>query len=273
MGSPNMDFFVREVRECLIGDMVIIRFGSCGALIDVPVGAVVVPRASVAVTRNVDYDFINSAGSDRPPYMISKPVAADAALYEKVLEALTAAQPRKWKSDVIGGVVNASADSFYSSQGRQTSFPDRNAGLIEQLKKTVPDIVTLEMETFHLYHLAACWSGKRNSNWDTPPPLTNRPVEPIVLHGGHAQSAPLINQVASPDSVIRAAAAQMVFASRKSRDFITPEEVDELEHWAGVLRYTKGATSSGEEERLGKYLWLVMQRAASMPNMSWGRIA
>ena len=26
MGSPNMDFFVREVRECLVGDMVVIRF-------------------------------------------------------------------------------------------------------------------------------------------------------------------------------------------------------------------------------------------------------
>jgi uridine phosphorylase len=26
MGSPNMDFFVREVRECVSGDMAIIRF-------------------------------------------------------------------------------------------------------------------------------------------------------------------------------------------------------------------------------------------------------
>ena len=25
MGYPNMDFFVREVRECLIGDMVVVR--------------------------------------------------------------------------------------------------------------------------------------------------------------------------------------------------------------------------------------------------------
>jgi uridine phosphorylase len=27
MGSPNMDFFVREVRECLAGDMAVIRYG------------------------------------------------------------------------------------------------------------------------------------------------------------------------------------------------------------------------------------------------------
>lgn len=25
MGSPNVDFFIREVRECLSGDMVVIR--------------------------------------------------------------------------------------------------------------------------------------------------------------------------------------------------------------------------------------------------------
>ena len=28
MGYPNADFFVREVRECLAGDMVVIRFVS-----------------------------------------------------------------------------------------------------------------------------------------------------------------------------------------------------------------------------------------------------
>lgn len=28
MGSPNMDFFVREVRESLAGDMAVIRYGS-----------------------------------------------------------------------------------------------------------------------------------------------------------------------------------------------------------------------------------------------------
>jgi uridine phosphorylase len=25
MGGPNMDFFVREARECLTGDMIIVR--------------------------------------------------------------------------------------------------------------------------------------------------------------------------------------------------------------------------------------------------------
>lgn len=95
MGSPNMDFFVREIRECIGGDLVIVRFlnlsfsfsciydlreactsrlGSCGALIDVPVGTVVVPKASVAITRNVDFDFVNPENGVESAYHISKPV-------------------------------------------------------------------------------------------------------------------------------------------------------------------------------------------------------
>jgi uridine phosphorylase len=95
MGYPNMDFFVREVRESVSGDMAVIRFetfirfeslvffltnvrvrlGSCGCLIDHPVGSIVVPKASVAITRNYDYDFTSpKTGQDITPYFISKPV-------------------------------------------------------------------------------------------------------------------------------------------------------------------------------------------------------
>ncbi|KAF8629532.1 hypothetical protein AX15_003401 [Amanita polypyramis BW_CC] len=234
MGSPNMDFFVREVRECLIGDMVVIRLGSCGALIDVPVGTIVVPKASVAITRNVDYDFVNSEGPTKSPYIISKPVAADPELHVKVIEALLAARPPSWKAGAIGGLVNASADSFYSSQGRQTSFPDDNAGLIEHLKGTVPDVATLEMETFQLFHLAACWLGRKRLIGGAPPPVINEPADSVILQGGEPKYKPLIERVAASDSLIRAASAQMVFAARKSLDFISPEDVQQAEQWAGV---------------------------------------
>ncbi|PFH48162.1 hypothetical protein AMATHDRAFT_76870 [Amanita thiersii Skay4041] len=238
MGSPNMDFFIREGRECLIGDMIIVRFGSCGALIDVPVGSVVVPKACVAINRNVDYDFINGEdeSSGQQPYLISKPTTADATLYAKVLNGVIAAKPENWLSDVIGETTNASADSFYCSQGRQTSFPDHNSDLIKRVKQTVPDLATLEMETFHLYHLAACWGGgKHRATRATPAPITNPPVDPIIIQPAPTNPyAPLIDQAASPDTTIRAAAAQMVFASRTSQDFITPQQVDELENWVGA---------------------------------------
>ncbi|KAM6495257.1 Nucleoside phosphorylase domain containing protein [Amanita muscaria] len=207
MGYPNMDFFVREVRECLLGDMVVIRLGSCGALVDVPVGTIVVPKASVMVVRNVDYDFVNSESSEKPPYLISKLVSADPALHTQV--------------------------TFYSSQGRQTSFPDHNADLIERLKATVPDLATFEMETFHLFHLAACWAGRNGTNGDVPQPLTERPAEHAVLQDTRARFKPLAG-LANPDSVIRAAAALIVFAARNSREFITPEEVQQAERLAGT---------------------------------------
>jgi uridine phosphorylase len=42
-------------------------------------------------------------------------------------------------------------------------------------------------------------------------------------------------QIALQDTVIRAAAAQMIFASRTSQAFITPDQVSELEKWTGMV--------------------------------------
>ena len=91
MGFPNTDFFVREVRECLSGDMLVVRsvissvstsntsdvfkpsLGSCGALVDIPPGSLVVPKACVGINRNWDYDFVNGDPTQQP-YSITKPV-------------------------------------------------------------------------------------------------------------------------------------------------------------------------------------------------------
>ncbi|KAJ7202117.1 nucleoside phosphorylase domain-containing protein, partial [Mycena pura] len=145
MGHPNVDFFVREVRECLSGDMLVVRLGSCGGLNDVPVGSVVVPRTSVAVERNLDFDFVNPEGCTEQPYRVSKPTFADPDLYSQVHKSLLAAKPPEAETDVVSGCTNASADSFYSSQGRQTSFADQNENLIEHLQASVPDLATFEV--------------------------------------------------------------------------------------------------------------------------------
>lgn len=51
--------------------------------------------------------------------------------------------------------MNSSADSFYSSQGRQANdFRDYNENLIREVKKIHPEVMTLEMETFHLFDMA-----------------------------------------------------------------------------------------------------------------------
>ncbi|KAF9269740.1 purine and uridine phosphorylase [Marasmius fiardii PR-910] len=236
MGSPNMDFFVRETRECLSGDMLIIRLGSCGCLIDAPVGTVVVPKACVAVTRNMDFDFINPDRCEEPPYRISKPVYGDSEFHTQVKKSLETAKPIHSGTVILADTVNASADSFYSSQGRQTSFPDNNDSVIDQLL-AIPDMATLEMETHHLYHLAACWGKRKEARRAPDAPLTTRPVVPKPV-----QSSPGIQSdvsldpaypLAGPDTVIKVSAAQMVFANRSSRDFISPEQVSELERWTG----------------------------------------
>ncbi|KAJ1310663.1 hypothetical protein OPQ81_009192 [Rhizoctonia solani] len=212
MGGPNMDFFVREARECLTGDMIIVRYGSCGALTDIPVGSLVIPDACVAITRNWDFDFDGDEDpeKDKYAYIISKPVSGDRELHAKLIEVVNQAPAVEGDQTlVLGDVVNAAADSFYSSQGRQTSFPDHNSTLIERALSEVPRLTTLEMETFHLYHLAKSYTQSKS------------------LGSGLTQgSAPRCG-------VIRASGIQMVFASRPTQEFITPDAVQQLERWVG----------------------------------------
>jgi uridine phosphorylase len=57
--------------------------------------------------------------------------------------------------------LNASADSFFSSQGRpDPNFDDRNSNVIDQLLAMHPHASSLEMETFHLLHLSSCSRGR-----------------------------------------------------------------------------------------------------------------
>ncbi|KAG2357708.1 nucleoside phosphorylase domain-containing protein [Suillus spraguei] len=231
MGAPNADFFIREVRECLYGDMLVIRLGSCGCLTDLPVGSLVLPASSVACTRNVDFDF-TSRDPWEVPYRLSKPVSADPDLHRVLYDALEATRPPSLKNLVVSNTVNASTDSFYSSQGRQTSFQDHNASLIDHLKASVSDLATLEMETFWIFHLAASWRGVKQSSSAINSPLalseipsgTSEKVEVIL---------PSLDKDTSSRPVIRAAAVHMVFASRSSQAFISPDQVNELEKWSG----------------------------------------
>ncbi|KAL6305736.1 purine and uridine phosphorylase [Sparassis latifolia] len=233
MGHPNADFFMREVRECLSGDMLVVRFGSCGAVIDVPVGTVVVPKSSICVTRNYDFPFAGGS-SQEYPYKISRPIAADSELHAALHDALNK-QRSSEEMSVVDHVMNASTDSFYSSQGRQTSFPDYNADLIDRLKSCHRNLATFEMETFHILHLAASWPSDTPSAHIASPPLSTLPVSPAVLSSHPAVVLPPApnGKPLVPGPRIRAAAAQMVFASRTSQGFITPQQVRDIEAWAG----------------------------------------
>ncbi|EGN94288.1 hypothetical protein SERLA73DRAFT_188087 [Serpula lacrymans var. lacrymans S7.3] len=236
MGGPNVDFFIREVRECIVGDMLVIRLGSCGCLTDLPVGSLVVPKASIAVTRNLDFDFVagNSVNTNTA-YRFSKAAYADPELHIGLWKALEGTRPASSQTAIASDVMNASADSFYSSQGRQTSFPDHNYDLIERLKDTVPELVSLEMETFYIFHLASSWHGRRIPAPSMPPPLATGPVTPAITSPAPPSepSIPIEGSAKATNSRIRAAAVHMVFASRTSQDFISPIQVSEIEKWSG----------------------------------------
>lgn len=155
MGMPNMDFVVRENRAIVDGQMAVVRLGTCGAVQPpAALGALLLASGSVCVRR--DPDAFNSDRSDETPYSVTKPIAADSELTAALQQA---ASELVGESNVVLG-LNASADSFYSSQGRMGAhFDDRNEGLIPELVGSHPDLVSLEMETFHLYDLARCSRG------------------------------------------------------------------------------------------------------------------
>lgn len=149
MGYPNIDFMVREARAVVEGDMAIIRFGSCGSLDPTfPTGSIGV--VSNAMTIQTQYDHWDESGASLPPYVFSKPIPSDPVLHDLLLKTL---QPVD--SSVRNIELHASADCFYSAQGRtDPNFDDDNSELVNQLVKEYPTLSSFEMETAHLYHLA-----------------------------------------------------------------------------------------------------------------------
>lgn len=83
-----MDFFVREARAIVEGDIVIVRFGSCGyiGLEDKEaLGKICVAPNAFSVTRNFDFFEIGSEMVDGiKPYRFSKVCKSDEGLTKLV---------------------------------------------------------------------------------------------------------------------------------------------------------------------------------------------
>ncbi|RIB01629.1 nucleoside phosphorylase domain-containing protein [Gigaspora rosea] len=163
MGLSMMDFFVREARAIIDGTMIIIRIGTSGAIGKSNPGDVIISEGSFAVTRNYDYPIFENKmiiqdyeiKTKEQPYNMSKVFYGDKEICNLIRKQLiNSGIPN---SQVIQG-LNASCDSFYSSQGRHDeNFEDYNKGLIESIRTKYPEEVeSLEMETFMLYYLAKC---------------------------------------------------------------------------------------------------------------------
>lgn len=167
MGTPMMDFVVRESRAIVDGDMAIIRLGSCGGLLEAPTGsfvvasegAVLVRREPDALHHGADAGNDHGASPDRP-YSISRPVLPDRELTTRLSSCLREAVGEAGEEAPVIGGLNATTDSYFSSQGRSSEhFDDRNEGIIEYLEALYPSARSFEMEHFHLLELAAASRG------------------------------------------------------------------------------------------------------------------
>lgn len=219
MGPSVVDFFIRECRAVVEGEMIIVRVGSCGSVDpSIQIGTVVAPLRSFGILRNYDYFHPSTTAEERAsgsiePFIITKPLEADQDVHDKLSQALQDTRPEADAAVFDGrqptsqsSIVNGSSDSFYGSQGRcDPSFLDANTNLIETLRQR-HSISTLEMETYFLNHLA--------------------------LAANLATQVEGEDRAANPKR-IRTGAIQMVFADRHSGGFISPQEVEALEWWAG----------------------------------------
>ncbi|KAI9296976.1 purine and uridine phosphorylase [Neoconidiobolus thromboides FSU 785] len=187
MGPAMMDFFVREVRAVVDGPIFICRFGSCGSLVDgASVGSLALASEAAGCIRNYDH-FTGDKTSE--PYIFTKPIPGDKA-FEDLLKSLASSEEKLFTG------LNVTCDSFYSSQGRIAShFKDDNEGHIDNIKKHYPNLLSLEMESYQLYHLAQC----------------------------------------SLDKSIRAYALHMIFADRVNDVFLEDDVKDIVEPRAGKL--------------------------------------
>lgn len=102
------------------------------------------------------------------PYHISGLIPADKHLSDRLIQSLG---QELGKDKVVTG-VDACADSFYSSQGRQDiSFGDDNQTLIEGLRSKYPNCETLEMESGMILHLAQACTHQSRIKESHPGPI------------------------------------------------------------------------------------------------------
>lgn len=150
MGFPMADFAIRELRAVVLGPLYVIRLGTCGTpSASFGLGSVIAAKQSFAITTNFDAYHQNIALNK---FVFSSPIAADPLMHEALLKNLRERVPKNY---TVAEAFDATADSFYSSQGRlDHSFKDDNHELLFEIMTRYPMTGSLQMETFQIYHLA-----------------------------------------------------------------------------------------------------------------------
>jgi len=160
MGYPNMDFAIRESIAMLDGELVCLRFGTCGTpSMECNIGDLALAEECAGIYRNPDAFRTRPSGAPAPTpeerYQITLPVPGDKQLLEHLRTEL-----KKEFPETLKGGVNFSGCTFYSAQGRPSDdFADHNEDLIDRVA-AIPKATAIEMETFHLFDLADISQGR-----------------------------------------------------------------------------------------------------------------
>ena len=160
-----MDFFVREALAITETESVaIVRFGTCGGIhADSRPGRIVVAtKGSGLITRNysafqlTESESLSYSSLNSEKYILHTIVPSNNILSNLVVSELKETLDDNSKYHVLEG-SNVSADGFYASQGRyDPNFDDHNQDVFKQIHIQYPYAMTMEMETYQLFHLATC---------------------------------------------------------------------------------------------------------------------
>ena len=161
-GTHALEFAVKECRAAVSGQMAVCRLGTCGLLDpELELGAVVVASpGSVLIRKEHDAHAKRVKGSTPlPPYTITTVVESDPALTKALSERLAANLGGEdgASTGMVTG-LNCTSDAFHSSVGgaAREHFDEGEDGVICAILSGATTAASLEMETFHLLHLARC---------------------------------------------------------------------------------------------------------------------
>lgn len=199
MGFPMMDFAIREIRAITKGPLNIIRLGSCGTpRTDISISTVVVAKKSYGIFTN--YTAYYNPQHKGSYFTIVKPLNPDPTLHAILVKSLSqqALSQQAINTFPVIEATDATADSFYSSQGRiDDQFDDQNKDLIDEILEKHPETGSLQMETYQMFHLAE------------------------------------LNRRAQQQQMIHVAACAIVLAQRKSNEFLSHDRKHKIELIAG----------------------------------------
>ncbi|CAG8729322.1 5854_t:CDS:2 [Dentiscutata erythropus] len=273
MGSVMMDFFIREVRQIITGEIIIIRFGSCGSIGTPTIGNILVPYGAFSVTRNYDY-FIHGVDTNDAmpivdsPYYISKVAYADEELnylvYDNqdlipsIFEKYDDAHIVDMQSFMLFHLANTCRYTSYSKDHEKTRNNRHSVISSQQFKNgkegtgvLYNSMMNNSQTSFLKYSTSRSNYSDSHANMTNPNhpykfasnsssthSLPQKSIKPTLYYQNKNSSVsnfvkPTSHIFAKNKTGIKTSTAMIVFCDRSTNNFISPDLVNYLEPICG----------------------------------------